>query len=190
MDRDALIAFEKEVHDAFADGAIRGPVHLAGGNEDELIEIFKDVKPCDWVFSTWRNHYHALLKGVPRETLLEHILSGRSMNFYSAEHRVFTSSIVGGCLPIAVGVAHGIKRQKDHSHVWCFVGDMVASLGMFQDAVRMSHGLPITFVIENNGLSVNSPTKECWPQGHEPKILAHKYARTYPHSGVNKFVQF
>lgn len=190
MDNNALIAFEKEVAELFAKRLIPGPIHLAGGNEDELVAVFREVKPDDWVFSTWRNHYHALLKGVPRGTLMEHILSGRSMNFYSAEHRVFTSSIVGGCLPIAVGVAKGIKRREETNHVWCFVGDMVAALGMFHDAVKMSHGLPITFVIENNGLSVNSPTKECWPQGKQPRIMAHRYARTYPHSGINAWVQF
>ena len=190
MDRNELIAFEKEVADAFGAGKIRGPIHLAGGNEDELIEIFKGVGKDDWVFSTWRSHFHALLHGVPRGAVMAEIMAGRSMNLYFPEHRFLTSAIVGGCLPIAVGVAAGIKREGGANHVWCFVGDMAASIGLFNDAVRMSHGLPITFVIENNGLSVNSPTVECWPNGGAPEVMAYKHARTYPHSGIDRFVQF
>lgn len=190
MDDKQLIAFEQRVYDAFASALIRGPIHLSGGNETELIEIFKDIKRGDWVFSTWRNHFHALLHGVPEDYVMSEIMSGRSMNLFSVEHRFFTSSIVAGCLPIAVGVADAIRRNKEDRHVWCFIGDMAASIGVFHDAVKMSHGLPITFVIENNGLSVNSPTKECWPQGRQPTIRAYKHARKFPHSGVDKWVQF
>ena len=51
-------------------GKIKAPIHLSGNNENELIKIFKKVnKKNDWVLSTWRNHYHALLKGIPRKWL-------------------------------------------------------------------------------------------------------------------------
>lgn len=188
MDAAQLIAFEDEVAKAFESGKIRGPIHLSGGNEKELIDIFKEIDRDDWVFSTWRNHYHALLHGVDRDELMNHILSGRSMNFYST--RFFTSSIVAGCLPIAVGVAAAIKRNKEKRSVWCFVGDMVASMGAFQDAIRMARGLPITFVVEDNGLSVNSPTWECWPEGKQRRIISYEYERTKPHSGLDKWIQF
>ena len=57
-DKSFLIDFETEIKEIYEDGKITAPVHLSGGNEDQLIEIFKDVDKDDWVFSSWRNHYH------------------------------------------------------------------------------------------------------------------------------------
>ena len=71
--KDSLIQFEKKISDHWEFGRIRGPIHLSGGNEDELIEIFKYIKKGDWVFSTWRSHYHALLKGITPEWLEKEI---------------------------------------------------------------------------------------------------------------------
>lgn len=188
-----LIAFEDEVKAAFEAGKIRGPVHLAGGNEEQLIEIFSEVKPTDWVFATYRNHYHALLHGVPRDRVMAEILAGRSMNLTFTDYNFVTSAIVGGILPIAVGVAAALKRREPYRHVWCFVGDMAASIGAFHEAFSYAkhHDLPITFVIEDNGLSCDSPTDECW--GTEPssdKKLRYFYERKHPHVGTGKYVSF
>jgi pyruvate dehydrogenase E1 component alpha subunit len=59
-DKAGLKQFERKMADHWESGRVRGPIHLSGGNEDELIEIFKYIKKTDWVFSTWRSHYHAL----------------------------------------------------------------------------------------------------------------------------------
>jgi len=108
--KESLIAFEERVKQAFLAKQIRSPVHLSGGNEAQLLELFGDVRPTDWVFSTWRSHYHALLHGIPEEWLFNEILAGRSMYLMNREHRFMSSAIVGGMLPIACGVALGIKR--------------------------------------------------------------------------------
>ncbi|MEK7766161.1 MAG: insulinase family protein, partial [bacterium] len=63
------LAFEQRVKDAFLEGRIRAPIHLSGGNEDQLIEVFSSVRPDDWVLSTWRSHYHALLHGIDPDWL-------------------------------------------------------------------------------------------------------------------------
>lgn len=188
--KDELIAFETEVAEAFGRGEIRGPVHLAGGNEEQLIHIFQNIDREDWVFSTWRSHYHALLHGVPRENVMAEIRAGRSMNLFFPEHRFFTSAIVGGTLPIAVGVAAALRRRGAKNRVWCFVGDMVASIGAFQDACEMSRDLPLVFVEEDNGLSVNTPTGDVWADGAGPELKTYFYKRTYPHAGIDKWVQF
>lgn len=189
-----LIAFEDEIAAAFAAGKIRGPVHLCGGNEHELIEIFKDISREDWVFSTYRNHYHALLHGVPLEQVRTDVMGGRNMNLTSAKHRFLTSAIVGGMLPIAVGVAAALKRNGSERKVWCFVGDMAASIGAFHEAQRYAYynDLPITFVIEDNEFSADSPTAECWGgRGHtHDKCLRYDYVRTRPHAGIGKWVNF
>lgn len=181
-----LIAFEARVRDAVVAGDVLGPVHLSGGNEEQLIEVFKDVKVGDWVFSTWRSHYHALLHGLPPEWIFAEILSGRSMSLNSPRHRFLSSAIVGGILPIAMGVAAGIKRQKDARTVWCFVGDMTASLGVFSDCYKYAsrNALPIMFVIEDNGLSTTTPTEEAWGSEYGYNLKRYNYTRTEPHIGA------
>ena len=155
-----LIEFNKEVAGRFAAAEIHSPVHFCGGNESQLIEIFQGISPNDWVLSTWRNMYHALLHGIPRELVMQQIMAGKSMNMNFPDYKFLTSAIVGGTLPIACGLA--ASGQK----VWCFVGDMCASTGAFHDAVQYAKGhlLPVTFIIEDNDLSTNTPTQSTWGQ--------------------------
>lgn len=195
-----LTHFEKEVAQKFEAGLIRGPIHLSGGNERELIDIFENIKPEDYVFSTWRNHYHALLHGIPPEELMDKIVSGHSMNIEFPEHHFFTSSIVGGILPIATGVAAALKRKGSELKVWCFIGDMTSCTGMFHECQQyaQTHELPITFVIEDNGFSTDTPTAKAWGDNEfhrlNPKcggnVIRYSYERTYPHCGVGKWVNF
>ena len=179
MVKDELIAFEKDIAECFERGEIHAPVHLSGGNEDQLIEIFREVNAEDWCLSTWRSHYHALLKGVPREEVKRQIIEGRSMFLSSPSHKFMSSAMVGGMLPIACGLA--FQGEK----VWCFVGDMCASLGVFRDAVKFAdgHNLNITFVVEDNGFSTNTPTAASWSYGafNRELVRRYHYERTWPH---------
>lgn len=188
LDAAALIAFEQDIAKEFEAGHIRAPIHLVGGNEDELIKIFKDVKPSDWCLSTWRSHYHALLKGIPPAEVKRQIMAGRSMFISSVEHRFLSSAIMGGTLPIACGLA------SKGDTVWCFVGDMCSSIGAFHDAVKFANGyrLNVHFVIEDNGLSTNTPTEQAWGNGifSQKNVSGYRYERTWPHSGVDKWVLF
>ncbi len=186
---ESLRAFEESIREDYLAGRATGAVHLSRGNEAQLIEIFKNIRPCDWVFSNYRSHYHALLRGLPEEWVRSEIRAGRSISLNNKEAGFFTSSIVGGCLPIAVGAALAIKKDEyNKSHVWCFVGDMAASCGTFNDCWKYSlfHELPITFVVEDNGWSTNTPTAQPW-NGHFPvdgtKVIRYQYEREWPHSG-------
>lgn len=194
MTREDLIEFEAEVATAFNAGRIRAPVHLAGGNEDQLIEIFRNVGPADWIATQWRSHYHCLLKDVPRERLMADILAGRSITLNYPEHRIVSSAIVGGVLPIALGIAWAIKRDSGAEKVWAFCGDMTAKTGIYHEcmAYAVGHRLPIEFVIEDNGLSVCTPTAETW--GEQSRGWSHvrrySYKLPFPHAGAGKRVQF
>lgn len=188
-----LIAFEEDIKRRFLNREIRAPVHLSKGNEDQLIEIFKEIKPEDWCFSTHRSHLHALLKGIPPDWLRNEILQGRSMHIMSAEHRFLSSSIVGGICPIALGLAMAIKWASEKSHVWCFVGDMASCSGIFSECARYAagHALPITFVVEDNFYSTNTPTRQVWGEHRrKAQVLKYEYIRGFPHTGVGQFVQF
>jgi len=202
LKKEELIKFEQEIADIYCDGKIHAPVHLSDGNEDALIEIFKQVKKSDWVFSTWRSHYHALLHGVPREKLKEEILRGNSITLNFPEQRFFTSAIVGGIVPIATGVALGLSLKKELRHVWCFIGDMTAETGAFYESAKYAenHKLPITFVVEDNDESVGTPTKVVWGYAADQKpdyllrqrnnIVYYHYKKMYPHVGAGKWVTF
>lgn len=195
-----LIRFEDKVAETFNAGKIRAPIHLYSGNEDKLIEIFQkiDVKE-DWVFCSWRSHYQCLLKGVPEELLYNAILEGRSIALCFLEYKIFSSAIVGGHIPIAIGVALSLKRQESESHVYCFLGDMTAETGIAQSAFAYANNfdLPITFIIEDNGVSVCSDTRKVWgssklrfEQVSNKKIISYTYTNKYPHAGAGKRVEF
>jgi len=193
LSKDELIAFEQEVIDLFEQKKILCPIHLSGGNEDELIEVFGDVRKGDWVFATYRSHYHALLHGIPREEVLKAIVDGHSMNLCFPHRQFFSSAIVAGSVPIAVGVAAGIKRHGKPNHVWCFIGDMASRTGIFNEAYQYvaGHSLPITFVIEDNGMSCDSPTLACWGKDdYQDFLWKYQYERKWPHVGIGKHIAF
>ena len=200
MTADELIAFEERVKETFLEAKIRGPIHLCDPSQAEpLIKIFRDIRPQDWVFASWRSHFHALLKGIPVEWLYEEICAGRSMMIHSQEHRFLTSAIVGGIMPIALGVALGIRRKYPEysrgwpERVWCFIGDMTVRTGIAHEVLEYAHGwgLPLTVVVEDNGLSTNTPTMATWGEGKSGfNHRYYVYERKVPHTGIDQWVTF
>jgi pyruvate dehydrogenase E1 component alpha subunit len=190
MTKKELIKFEEEIAQLFEQAKIRAPIHLSGGNENKLIKIFKDYKEGDWIFSTYRSHYHWLLSGRAPEELKKQILEGHSMHVYG--DRFFTSALVGGVAPIALGVAMALKMKNASDKVWCFIGDMAAESGIVHECIKYAqgHNLQITFVIEDNGYSVRAVTKETWGKGKTRINRRYKYKRRYPHAGTGKYVMF
>lgn len=207
--KEDIIEFEKEVADSYESGKIRAPVHLRSGNEEVLVNFFKDerISKDDWVFSTWASHAHALCKGVNRDVLMRDILDGKSITLHYPADKFFSSAIVGGICPIAVGTAWSIKQREESSRVYCFVGDMAFRTGTFHESFMyaLGHDLPITFVVEDNEVSVATPTQEVWMQSTEAywgylnllsnkksniEILYYKYKNGYIHSGTGVFVEF
>ena len=189
-----LIDFEEKVAQLYEKKKIKGPIHLSGNNEKELIKIFKKIKKKDWVFSNWRNHYHALLKRLDEKFILGQILKGKSMNLNDLDKNFFTSSIVGGILPIALGVAFANKLKKNNSIVWVFVGDMTFETGVFHECYKFGKNmnLKIKFIVEDNAMSTNTDTKKAWGGKQKiPKdIIYYKYKRKYPHHGIGKWILF
>jgi pyruvate dehydrogenase E1 component alpha subunit len=194
-DKAGLEQFEKKMADHWEAGKVRGPIHLSGGNEDELIEIGKRIKSSDWVFSTWRSHYHALIKGVPSEWLESEILAGRSITIVSEEHKFYASAIVGAIIPIATGIALANQRDGKDDKVWCFVGDMAFETGGFYEMHKYAtnYNLPIVFVVEDNGVSTNTPTEATWnniKREVPDNVIWYNYEKQWPHYGTGKWVIF
>jgi pyruvate dehydrogenase E1 component alpha subunit len=205
-----LIKYEEHICELFAQKKIKAPIHLDNGNEEQLIQVFRDfVDEEDWCCGTWRMHYRALLKGVPKEELTQAILEGKSISLCFPKYKIIASAIVGGIFSIAVGIALSIKRKGEKNKVVCFAGDMGSETGMFHECYKYSinHSLPILWVVEDNSKSVCTDTREVWntkkltyepdnavnPKGAyriNDKVVYYKYDSKYPHAGGLERVNF
>lgn len=199
LKKNDLINFENRIAYLFNNAKIKAPIHLHSNNESQLIKIFKNIKKKDWIFCSWRSHYHCLLKGVPQKKLEKEILQGKSISLCFPEHNIYSSAIVGGILPIAVGMALSFKLKKIKRKVYCFIGDMTSETGIAHECIKFSINkkLPIKFIIEDNSKSVCTDTKKVWSlkklsyeKFSSKYIHYYKYYLKYPHAGAGKRVQF
>ena len=199
MKKEELIKFENEIAELFNSGKISAPVHLYHGNEEKIINVFKNIKSDDWVFCTWRSHYQCLLKGVPTKEIKEEILSGRSISLCFPKYNVYSSAIVGGSIPIALGTAMSLKRKNSKNRVYCFMGEMTSETGIAHECVKYSRNfeLPIHFIVEDNEKSVCTDTRKVWNQkklsyegSKDDYVTYYHYKLKYPHAGAGKRVQF
>ena len=115
------------------------------------------------------------------------------------QYNFYSSAIVGGVLPIAVGVAKAQKLKKSKSKIFCFLGDMTSETGIAHETIKysMNFNLPIHFIIEDNDISVCSETKKVWglnkltyEKVNNKFITYYKYKNKYPHAGAGIRVQF
>ena len=184
-----LITFEDRIGELYLDNKLPFLFHLSGGNEQQLIDIFKDIKEGDYVISNHRSHYHALLHGIPPDVIEDRILNGRSMFIYDRERNFFCSAIIGGTPAIAAGIAWALKKKGSDKKVWCFIGDGTEDNGHTYEAIRYVDGfdLPCKFVIENNDRSVETSNVQRWGskadyEWNSPSVIKYKYEITYPHA--------
>ena len=117
------------------------------------------------------------------------------MYISSKKNKFFCSSIAGGIIPIALGTALGIKKNKKKNKIFLFIGDMTSTMGVFYEAYNYSRNfnLPLEIVIEDNGKSVYTDTKKVWniKKLKFPKdVFYYKYRQGYPHHGTGKWVSF
>ena len=194
-----LVNFENDIAKSFNDGKIHAPIHLYSNNENFLINFFKKIKKNDWVFCSWRSHYQCLLKGVPPNVIKKEIIEGKSISLCFPKHKIYSSAIVGGTLPISMGMALSFKRKKSKNKVYCFIGDMTSETGIAHETIKYSINkkLPIHFIVEDNSKSVCTDTRIAWSQKKltyenvsDKYVTYYKYRLKYPHAGAGKRVQF
>ena len=115
------------------------------------------------------------------------------------KYKGYSSAIVGGILPISLGMALSVKRKKSKNRVFCFMGDMTSETGIAYETIKYSINkkLPIHFVIEDNSKSVCTDTRKTWSlkklsyeNVRNSYITYYKYKLKYPHAGAGKRVQF
>lgn len=182
-----LTTTEEEIRALWEQGEIPYLTHLAGGNEKELIDIFRDIKPTDWVFASHRAHFHYTLHG--HTDLVEQVRTGKSMFLFGP--RFIASAIVAGTACIAAGMALSIKLRGGSEWVYCFVGDGAEDQGHFYEAVWFVHErqLPCVFVVEDNdsscGVTREQRRGSDWPRPWPSCVRRYHYKPTWPHAGSN-----
>lgn len=154
--------FEERCAELYADAKIRGFLHLYIGEEAVAAGVMNALTPDDNVLATYREHGHALLRGVPAESIMAEMFGkatgcsggrGGSMHLFDADQRFYGgNAIVGGHLPLAVGLALADKMQGRTGVTACFFGEGAMAEGEFHEALNMAAlwNLPVLFCCENN----------------------------------------
>lgn len=159
------------------------PVHLCLGQESVPADLHEWLQPQDWLFSTHRNHGHYLAKGGSEQKLWDEIMgleSGLNGGFSGSQGisdgsiNFHASAIVGGLVGVATGTAYALKMNKSNAIVVCCLGDGGTEAGVFWESLNFAalHKLPIAYIVENNGLSVDSKIEERQATPLGPRVAA------------------
>lgn len=154
--------FEEKCAELYTQEKIRGFLHLYIGEEANAVGVMQALTPDDAVVTTYREHGHALVRGLPINAVMAEMYGkatgcsrghGGSMHLFGAAQRFYGgNAIVGGGLPLAVGLALADKMLGRPHVTCCFFGDGAAAEGEFHESMNLAAlwRLPVLFVCENN----------------------------------------
>jgi pyruvate dehydrogenase E1 component alpha subunit len=154
--------FEEKSVELYSAGKIRGFLHLYIGEEAVAVGAMQALTPDDAIVATYREHGHSLVRGTPAGPLMAELYGkangcsrgrGGSMHFFDAARRFYGGlAIVGGGLPVAVGLALADKLQGRARVTACFFGDGAVAEGEFHESLNLAAlwKLPVLFLCENN----------------------------------------
>jgi len=162
--RDLLLIrrFEERCVELYSAGDIRGFLHLSIGEEAVAVGVNRVLDPDDAVVGTYREHGHALARGIPTAAVMAEMFGkmsgtcrgrGGSMHIFDAAHRFYGgNAIVGGGLPIAAGLALADHLQNRNRITACVFGEGAVAEGEFHETMNLAAlwRLPVLFVCENN----------------------------------------
>jgi pyruvate dehydrogenase E1 component alpha subunit len=154
--------FEERCVELYSAEKIRGFLHVAIGEEAVAAGVMRNLTPEDAVVSTYREHGHAIARGVPMDAVMAEMLGkvtgcsrgrGGSMHLFDADRRFYGgNAIVGGGLPLAIGIALADKLRGRPAVTVCFFGDGAFAEGEFHESANLAAlwRLPVLFACENN----------------------------------------
>lgn len=154
--------FEERCAELYGAQKIRGFLHLYNGQEANAVGVMQALTPEDQVVATYREHGHALARGIPAKRVMAELFGkaagssrgrGGSMHIFDASHRFYGgNAIVAAGLPLAVGLALADKMQGRNRVTCCFFGEGAAAEGEFHESLNLASlwKLPVLFVCENN----------------------------------------
>ncbi|HJL39767.1 MAG TPA: pyruvate dehydrogenase (acetyl-transferring) E1 component subunit alpha [Myxococcales bacterium LLY-WYZ-16_1] len=186
--------FEEKCAELYSATKIRGFLHLYIGQEAIAAGVIGALGPEDAIVATYREHGHALVRGIPARTVMAEMYGkrtgcsrgrGGSMHLFDAERRFFGGhAIVGGGLPLASGLALADRLKGRKAVTACFFGEGAAAEGEFHETLNLSAlwKLPVLFLCENNlygmGTALDRATSE-------PNIHRHAAAYRIPAQTVD-----
>ena len=154
--------FEEKCAEVYTQEKIRGFLHLYIGEEAIAVGLAQALAPQDALVATYREHGHALVRGISADAIMAEMYGkregcsggrGGSMHLFDAATRFYGgNAIVGGGLPIAVGLALADKMQGRQNVTACIFGEGAAAEGEFHESLNLAAlwQLPVLFVCENN----------------------------------------
>lgn len=179
MIKDKIVNFEKKLQEHMKD--VYCPTHLSLGHEEVAEEIHNNIKDIDWLFSNHRNHHHYLAKGGDEKKLWDEIMgkknglnkgfagsqgvTDRNINFHA-------SAILGGLIGVSTGTAYALKLDKSNAISVCCIGDAATEQGVFWESLIFAalNTLPLCFICENNGKSVDALLEERQSTPVQPRV--------------------
>ena len=179
--------FEEACGRMYMQGKIKGFLHLYIGEEAIAVGSISELSQDDYIITHYRDHGHALARGIDPNKAMAELYGkvdgtsrgkGGSMHLFDSNLNFMGGhAIVGGHLPIAVGIALGIKKQKKKGLVMCFFGDGAVNEGEFHESMNLAAlwELPIIFYLENNQYGMGTHVKR---SSANPEML-YKFADLY-----------
>lgn len=161
--------FELAVQENYQKGEIPGFIHLCVGQEAIAVGVCTNLTKEDWITSTHRGHGHAIAKGVDIKLVLAELYGkatgcnggrGGSMHLYSLKDGLFgTNGLVGGGIPLAVGLGISAQVQESGRVAVSFFGDGATNHGAFHESVSFAavQKSPVIFICENNLYATCTP---------------------------------
>jgi pyruvate dehydrogenase E1 component alpha subunit len=164
--------FEAKCVELYQAQKIRGFLHLYDGEEAVAVGVMEALEARDAVVATYREHGQAIARGVPLGPLMAEMYGkldgccrgrGGSMHIFDRATRFYGgNAIVGGGLPLAVGIAMADKELEPGALTACFFGDGAVGEGEFHESMNLAElwGLPVLFVCENNLYAMGMPLEQ------------------------------
>jgi len=164
--------FEERAQEQYTKAKIGGYCHLNIGEEATVVGGILALKPNDWIFTSYREHGHAIARGVDPKFVMAELFGketgtshgrGGSMHLVDYSKRFMGGyGIVGGHLPLAVGGAWAVKYQKHDDVVFCMFGDGATNIGAFHESLNMAKvfDLPVVWFCVNNRYGMGTPVEK------------------------------
>lgn len=186
--------FEERCAELYGEQKIRGFLHLYVGEEANAVGVMEALTEQDAVVATYREHGHALARGLPATEVMAEMFGkaagssrgrGGSMHVFDAEQRFYGgNAIVGGGLPLAVGLALADKMQGRSNVTCCFFGEGAVAEGAFHESLNLAAlwKLSVLFVCENNFYAMGTALAR---SESEPDICRHAQGYRIPAEAVD-----
>ena len=163
--------FEERAQEQYTKAKIGGYCHLNIGEEATVVGGITALKPNDYIFTSYREHGHAIARGVDPKAVMAELFGketgtshgrGGSMHMFDARLRFMGGyGIVGGHLPLASGAGWAVRYRKTKDVVFCMFGDGATNIGAFHESLNFAKvfKLPVVWFCINNRYGMGTPVE-------------------------------